>query len=305
MAGRPTKRASKRVLITGATGFLGGHLLASAPEHWELVAGVRDWQIAEEWGGMEMDLADPLSWRKRLHDLAPDAILHAAAMADTGACEKDPEQSFQINVKATTDLARYAGAQNIPFVFCSTDLVFDGTAAPYKPDAPVSPVMTYGRHKAEAEEAVREAHPQAIIARLPLMYGASTNPKRGLISGLRNALVSGRPVKLFHDEYRTAGHARRVAQGLWAWLLAQSAGEQRGGTWHFGGPQRLSRYAMALEVAQTWDLDPSAVQAVAQADVQTGSPRPADVSLDSGATFEKGWQHGSLAEELALMKGED
>ncbi len=298
-------KSVKRVLITGATGFLGGHLLAVAPEHWTLVAGLRDWEKAEEWGGMEMDLADPLSWRKRLFDLAPDAILHAAALADTGACEKDPDQSFQINVKATEALAKYAGSRGIPFVFCSTDLVFDGTAAPYAPQAAPTPVNVYGRHKAEAEEAVRREHPGATIARLPLMYGASANPKRGLIGGLRTGLIAGRPMTLFHDEYRTAAHALRVAEGLWAWLLAAASGEHRSGTWHFGGPQRLSRYAMALEVAQTWDLDASAVRPVAQASVNTGSPRPADVSLDSSATVDQGWKHGSLDEELAAIKGAD
>jgi dTDP-4-dehydrorhamnose reductase len=304
MAGKSPARPRRVVLLTGATGFLGAHLLAAAPEHWALVAGLRDWEKAAEWGGLEMDLADPLSWRRRLHELAPDAILHAAAVADAGACEKDPERSYQINVRATGELARHAGARGIPFLFCSTDLVFDGGSAPYAPGDEPRPLMAYGRQKAEAEALVRAQHPGAIVARLPLLYGASADPRRGQLTALREGLMAGRPLRLFHDEYRSAAHAARVAEGLWAWLLAAAAGEDRSGTWHFGGPHRLSRYALALEVARAWGLDAGGITPVAQASVATGAPRPADVSLDSAATYARGWRHGTLAEELDALAGE-
>ena len=286
-----------RVLITGAAGFLGRHLLATTPQGVEAVAWLNRTRVRSDALIVEGDLADPPVREYTLEEAGPTAILHVAAIADTGACERDPDAAWQVNVDATSALASWAAARDLPFLFTSTDLVFDGANAPYAPDAVADPQMAYGRQKLEAEAAVRAACPDAIIARLPLMYGHSTNPNRGMIGGLRQALEQGRPLRLFTDEFRSAAHVRRVAIGLWDFLQAR-----RSGVWHFGGPESLSRFEIGTAVSKIWSLDASALTGVEQASIRTGTARPADVTLESSATYALGWEHGSLREELIAMR---
>ena len=286
---------SHPVLVTGATGFLGRYLLESAPGGQSVLAGVRN--LSVELAGnvaqpFALDLTQPETCYRAVLDAKPSAIIHAAAMADTGACERDPELSRLINVEASVALARAAAELQIPIVFCSTDLVFGGDNAPYAPSDPVKPLMVYGRHKAEAEVAVLESCPTALIARLPLMYGLSPVAGRGMIADLLTKLKAGEPVNLFTDEYRTMAHGARVAEGLWMAIAWQP------GTWHFGGPVRVSRYQFGQAVARAGGLDASLVQGISQLDVKTGTPRPADVSLDSAASYALGWGHGGVGEEL-------
>ena len=85
---------SRPILITGATGFLGRYLLESAPGGQSVLAGVRN--LSVELAGniaqpFALDLTQPETCYRAVLDAKPSAIIHAAAMADTGACERDPE----------------------------------------------------------------------------------------------------------------------------------------------------------------------------------------------------------------------
>ncbi len=279
----------RRILVTGATGFLGRHVLAAVPEAFRPIAGISPRQNAVNLPDLEsltLDLADPSSCARKVQDLHPDGILHLAAMADTGACELDPSSSERINVQASAELARAAQELNIPFVFCSTDLVFGGDKAPYRPADPVAPLMVYGQHKAQAEFLVSQLHSGALIARLPLMYGHSDDIRRGLVPALIAKLKSGQNVHLFEDEARSVAAASHVARGLWQALDWPS------GIWHFGGPDPLSRYAFGLAVARHFGLESSLIIPSLQADHPGLAPRPKDVSLDSSASYARGWEAG-------------
>jgi len=286
--------AFAHVLLTGATGFLGESLLRHAPAGLRLSLGLssrgmatwatttsgsepdlaRRWSADSATDALLLDLEHPDQCRDAVRKLRPDAILHAAAVADTGACERDPERSLRVNVLAAEALALASAELGIPMLFCSTDLVFGGDKAPYHPSDPAAPLMVYGHHKAEAERRVQAACP-AVIARLPLMYGESSLSGRGMVGDLLDRLRRGETVSLFHDEYRSMAHADDVAVQLWE-ALSWSPG-----MYHFGGPERLSRYAFGVRIAQQHDLDPGLLLPVSQADVQTGTPRPRDVSLVS------------------------
>ncbi len=288
------------VLVTGTTGFLGPSLIRAAPAETTLSLGlsprgIESFSVAniEMASGVSckpllLNLEDPDECLEIVLALRPKAILHAAALADTGLCEREPSRSHLVNVRASMALAHAAKSLHIPFLFCSTDLVFGGDMAPYAPSDPVEPLMVYGQHKALAEQAVTSICNSALIARLPLMYGQSTIPGRGIIGDLVAALRRGESVKLFEDEYRSIAYGPSVAAGLWMAL-----GWNRG-IWHFGGPERMSRYAFGIRVAKQFGLDTRLLMPVKQADLVTGTPRPADVSLDSQASYAEGWTYEGM-----------
>jgi dTDP-4-dehydrorhamnose reductase len=273
------------MLVTGASGFLGWHLCRAAQTTWQ-VEGTYHRQAPTLPGvGLHaIDLTDAstaLSW---LETLAPDAVIHTAALSQPNRCEQEPELSHAMNVEATQVLAAFCAQRAIPFVFTSSDQVFNGQAAPYSETDIPTPINRYGHHKAEAEALIQTLHPTATICRMPLMYGPANPTAECFLQGFLRTLEAGRPLNLFTDEFRTPAYVEDAAAGL---LLAL---EKASGLLHLGGPDRLSRYDFGLRMAEVFDLDRELLLPSKQADVAMPAPRPADVSSNSQKAFALGYR---------------
>jgi dTDP-4-dehydrorhamnose reductase len=292
-----TSRSIKsRLLITGASGFLGRAILAelaSGDWPWDPIGLSQTEQTAAGIAGLAVDLRDRAATIALLDRLAPSAILHLAAEANPGRCEADPEASARVNVGVTETIADYCHTQNLPLVFTSTDLVFAGNQSLYSEADPVGPLSCYARQKVAAESLVL-ACDRSIVARMPVMFGSgASNFMATLVEGLH----LGRSVSLFADEYRSPVSGVAAAKGLLQsidWLQA----DRHRGLLHLGGADRLSRYEFGLLVAEVLGYDPSLLLPCSQADVAGLAPRPQDVSLDSGLAFGLGYGPGSVRSQL-------
>lgn len=172
-----------RILITGATGFVGSALLKRLlREDFRLTAAV----LAAEGNcqlpaGVEQAVVEPLSetcdYSTALEQV--DIVIHLAArvhiMRDTAA---NPLQEFRtVNLHGTERLATQAAKSGVKrFVYISTVKVLgEETDIPYCEDAPFAPADPYGMSKAEAEQALQriagETGMEVVIVRPPLVYG--------------------------------------------------------------------------------------------------------------------------------------
>ena len=177
-------------------------------------------------------------------------------------------------------------------VFCSSDLVFRGDNAPYDEEATPNPVSTYGSHKQQAESAVLEVGDH-IVARLPLMYGDNGPVSRNMLSAMLQGLREQRTMPLFIDEYRTPAYGGDVADGLYQLLRAPA------GIYHLGGPERLSRYDIGLQIVRSFGFEATLLRPVRQADIPMAAARPPDVSLNSSKAGQFGFAPHTLEEVLA------
>jgi len=241
---------------------------------------------------LQVDLTEPSTVDRCFADHKPDAVIHAAALSSPNACQTDPESSFAVNVTAGNTIAARCSDIDIPLVFTSTDLVFDGSDAPYAESDAVCPICIYGQHKAVAERLIRNRHSAVTICRLPLMFGYAPSGRRGFLGGLIEALRDGRTPRLFMDEYRTPVDTRRVASGLLKMI------SRPGLLVHLGGNQRMSRYDFGTKVARMTGLLETAVEAVALGDLDMPAPRAADVSLGNARARELGFDPGDLESDL-------
>ncbi len=181
--------------------------------------------------------------------------------------------------------ARAAADAGARFLLTSTDLVFDGERAPYAEHAPAQPVMPYGALKLEAEAAVREAHPEAVVLRLALLVGTSGEVRRPDYEVGR--LEAGEPVDAFTDEWRTPIHVDDAARGVWDLVLGDAAG-----TFHLGGPERMSRHTLARLTCRLHGFDEALVR-----EARRPADRPKDVSLDSSRLIQLlGWAPQRLSD---------
>lgn len=249
-----------RILVTGATGFLGGHVVAALRERGHRVA-----TAARSGGDITVDLCAPGMVAAVVQAVAPDLVLHVAAMARVHECAREPERARQVNVWLPERFAERFGAR---LVHVSTDLVFDGGRAPYAEGDPVAPLSVYGSTKAEGEQAVHR-HGGRVV-RLPLLFGPDEQG-RGASASLRRAQAAGTVSTLFTNEYRTPLHVADAAATL-ADLLPDVEGPQ---LLHVAGPERCSRWELGRRLCALHGLD---ANLLLPAECQD-AVRPRDVSL--------------------------
>lgn len=287
----------KKLLVTGASGFLG----------WNIgqVAQAAGWQVygtylshavpATTTTLVKADLTDFHALQQLMEDIQPDGVIHAAAQSSPNVCQMEPDLAYTINVTASCNLAGLCGDRSIPLAFTSTDLVFDGKNASYSETDAVNPVNRYGEQKVLAEAGMRSRYPATAICRMPLMFGYAPHAT-SFIQPFLKILRSDEPLSLFTDEFRTPVSGAAAARGL---LLAL---ERVNGTIHLGGKERLSRYEFGQRMVEVLQIANANITACRQADVPMSAPRPADVSLNSSLAFGLGYSPNSIQEELVALK---
>ncbi len=250
--------------ITGAGGLIGSWLVQTAP------AFAPDLRAA----GLtraELDLTDFQAVRERFRRQPPQLLIHCAGLTRSPECEANPALARRLNVEATAVLAELAA--DIPMIFFSTDLIFDGKAGNYRETAPVSPLSVYGETKVQAERIVL-ANPKHIVIRTSLNGGPSPTGDRGFDEQMRRAWGAGRSLRLFVDEFRCPIFAEATACAVWE--LAQ---RNQPGLFHVAGGERLSRWEIGqLIAARHPELRPK-IEPGSLTDYQ-GAPRSPDTSLD-------------------------
>jgi nucleoside-diphosphate-sugar epimerase len=185
-----------RVLVTGATGFLGrGVVAVLAARGWEVHAVARSIGTPQCGNFYSVDLMDPFAVRSLLREVAPSHLLHFAWYAEPGKFWTAPENLDW--VAASLFLYRAfleVGGQRA---------LFAGSCAEYdwsyseleEARTPVNPRTLYGRAKNSLRELV-ESYARSIGAkvawgRIFFLYGPCEAPNR-LVSDLIRALTEGR-----------------------------------------------------------------------------------------------------------------
>lgn len=265
-----------RLLLTGASGQLGAYLireLQAAGLEFTAWSGA----AADQRCGVKLrpvDLGDEGATSAAFTDAAPTVVLHAAAVSRVADCLRDPARAQAINAGGAAILAALCARQSARLVYVSTDLVFDGEKGNYgESDAP-APVSEYGRSKAAGELATRAAPDHAVV-RVSLLYGPARNGRTSFFEDQISALRAGRPIPLFHDEWRSPLDLATAARAL----LAVAVSDYQG-TLHVSGPERMSRLEMGRRLANFFELDPSPLVAVPRAQAPAPEPRPRDLSFN-------------------------
>lgn len=260
-----------RVLLTGASGLLGGWLVRTAPAGCDLVGVVRTTQLHDV-SSVRADLRDRAATWSAVSAVRPAIVIHAAYAVDEASI-----------VDATRHVVDSAGEVGAHVVFVSTDAVFSGDGAVTDEDATPAPVSDYGRWKATAERIVMAGSPRHTIVRLPLVV--SMEPDDHVVERIRAGAASGEPTTWFTDEVRQPACAQELAEALWRVAAREPAA--RSGAWHLPGPESLSRYAIAERVVAALGLDPGVIVAAA---TPPGAHRPRHLHLrDTRARREVGW----------------
>jgi dTDP-4-dehydrorhamnose reductase len=287
----------RRLLITGAGGFLGWNLCRELGDRWEIVGTVRS-RLAPMEGiqTIELDLTHAESVRELFHTVRPHALIHAAAAAKPDFCQLHPVESEKINVDASVLMASLCAERAIPMVFTSTDLVFDGHHPPYREEDTVSPVSIYGEQKAKAEAGILRRYPNAVVCRMALMFGDGGPHASSFLGPMIRSMQRREELRLFTDEVRTPLSGHDAAKGI---ALAL---ERASGLLHLGGRERMSRYEFGILASKVFDLPNAVITPSLQRDVPTPAPRSVDVSLDSSRAWRLGFRPARIEHALKVLR---
>jgi nucleoside-diphosphate-sugar epimerase len=225
-AGRPVRR----VLLTGAAGFIGARLarLLIAEGHGItaiLTPGGDRTRLAELLPFMrivECDLSDIGSRAERLRDSRPDVCIHLAWRG--GVTGADPRAHLSSLGRSLTLMERLADLGCPRFVSAGTCFEYEPASVPLGENAPLAPHEIYGEcKKALFDVAMRFAGTTGLSVAVPrifYVYGPQEAPQRLVPSTVR-ALLASEPAKVTPGEQvRDYLHVDDVATAIWT--VAQS-----------------------------------------------------------------------------------
>ena len=285
-------------VVIGVDGLLGQALRQAALQSGGVCQGTSRRQHSLSDQVVHCDFTEPrhfaaLPWQQ--WQKQAQYVLIPAALTGLINCQQNPQLSQQINFKAPLELGKYALEHGLSPVFFSSDNVFDGQRGDYSETSPLSPVNTYGEHKAQLEKGALALSDQSLVLRLVKIYpGASQYlpqaaypqfHQRGLIQEILNNLKQGNTVKAAWDQIFNPLWLDDALNGI-ARLLSQ----KHRGLINLGGPQVLSRENLARQMAhglaQQQGLPTAELQAQIEAIqlhelVGQTLPRPLNVSLNT------------------------
>ena len=252
-----------RVLIFGASGFLGQRLFSGFPEF-----EVLGTSFSHPNGDLiSIDLRDTAAATALVKATAPDAIIYAAALSDTAGCERDQDTARLVN---TITPAAIASGTSCPMIYISSDYVFDGLLTWHRETGEAIPTSHYGKTKLAGEQAVLRASSHNAILRVSGLFDEYTNS-----SGLLSATSCGRV-----DLVSTPLHVDDAVSAVRTILKNTISG-----ILHAGGPDRMTRYdLLQLSRLRFWDA-PDVIPAIGS----DGYKRPSCSALVCDRLQSTGW----------------
>ena len=252
------------ILVFGSTG--------------QLARALRDHDPALHFIGRDVsDLREPESCARAIRDAWPQAVINAAAFTDVDGAEAEPQTAMRVNAEAPGAMAAACAMLGVPFVYPSTDYVFDGEGErAHSVDSPVAPLNAYGRSKAAGEAMVRDAGATHAILRTSWVF---SEYGRNFLTTMLQLGENVRRIEVVSDQVGGPTPADALARACLTVTQRLIDDPDLSGTYHFAGTPDASwaEFARAIFAESGQDVE---VVDVPAADYRTAAKRPSNSRLD-------------------------
>ena len=227
----------KKILILGASGFIGRAL--------------------SERLGNEQCMCTYNSGKKLINGIPFNILADSIANIDTSVvshavvlfgvtnpdhCANNRELSDVVNIRGIKRVLDELGERQIPFIFTSSEVVFDGLKGDYVEGDQPNPILSYGIQKRMVEEYIAEKWLLATSIRIAKVYGTRPGDKSLLDGWFQQALLGGE-IRCAADFISSAVHIDDVVNSI-----LTICSNRLYGTYHVGGPRGISRYDLFLSL---------------------------------------------------------
>lgn len=227
----------------------------------------------------EADLADPGACAATVRELAPDAVINAAAYTAVDKAEDEEELARTVNALAPGAMARACAGAGIPFVHISTDYVFDGSgSSPREPGAPVHPLGAYGRTKAEGERLIRESGAVHAILRTSWVFSAHG---QNFVKTMHRLAQTRDELNIVADQIGGPTPAAAIAEAVLVMARRLRDEPALSGTYHLSGTPDVSWADFARAIFAEAEANVS-VTDIPSSEYPTQAKRPLNSRLDCG-----------------------
>ena len=209
-----------------------------------------------------------------LSEIQPDLIIHTAAKTNMDECETDPDSAYQVNVEATSYIARAAEELRAKLVHISTDNLFDGTMPWMREDHCPNPISVYSTTKLQAEEVVARLCPDALVVRTNI-FGWGTSLNKTFSDWALDSLEQGSQLPAFTDAFSTPILMNDLVE-----LILDLLDHDAKGLFHLAGRDRVSRYDFALKIAKVFRCPEGNIRPTSLGDLPMKAQRTKDMSLN-------------------------
>jgi nucleoside-diphosphate-sugar epimerase len=200
--------ADVRVLVTGASGFLGSHvvrrLVKEGADIYAVTSSVSTSpeRLSDLLDGitlLEANLRDASSLAHVVAAAQPELVIHQAAFTHVGKSFSRIDENIQTNIQGTVNLLQALEGHYRRFVYVGSGDVYGDSPVPFTEDGPVAPASPYAVSKYAAERFCRmfhQAYGWPIVCLRPFnVYGPGQSPDR-IIPELIISALSGRDLKM-------------------------------------------------------------------------------------------------------------
>ena len=264
---KKSRGASRPILITGARGTL-GRAFARLCE----LRGISYRLLSRE----EMDIADAASVEAALTEFEPWGLVNAAGYVRVDDAEREREKCLRENFRGPLTLAQKCAEREVMLLSFSSDLVFDGAKnSPYVESDQVAPLNVYGRSKAQAEAAILEHHPSALVIRTSAFFGP-WDEYNFLIAALRTLANEGEFIAA-DDAIISPTYVPDLVNASLDLLI-----DAERGVWHLANEDgALTWFDLAQRIAEMAGLDSHLISGRATHTLNLAAPRPLYSTLSS------------------------
>lgn len=251
-----------RILVTGAKGRLGSHLVEVLRDRHHVTGVTRQY----------FNIANFVAARAYIRDFKPDIVLHPAAWTDVDACAREPERAIEINGLGAQNIALAAADVGAAVLYVSSNEVFYGQLnRPYLEYDLPNPHNSYGYSKLVGERAVAAVNPRHYIVRTAWLF---SHGGKNFIQSILNAVKEGKHLRVVTDEVANPTYNDDLADAI-AGLVETG----RYGTYHLVNEGACSRYILARYVLDKAGYEDVLIEPISSSEWPRASIPPAYTAL--------------------------
>jgi dTDP-4-dehydrorhamnose reductase len=276
----------KRVFLTGGNGFFGSRFREAHHHNFEI--------LSTDIG--ELNILEKEKVHDALNLFKPDYVIHAAAIALTDYCNRNPQKCHDINVTGALNVAAVCRDVGARMVFLSSEQIFNGNEepGPYRESDPPRPDTVYGKNKWEAETLLQDQLEEYWILRFTWMFGVPERHRPVVANILWDTVkmaLKGRRVKVPANEYRGLTYIGEVMDQFPRVFDLPYA------TYHVGSHNDLDRYEVVCLILQELGLG-SRIGELVERDEEKYRVRPRDARLNTEKIKAHGFRFSDTPEAI-------
>jgi dTDP-4-dehydrorhamnose reductase len=275
-----------KILLTGGLGFFCTRFAERFKDEYEILASDKE----------NLDITDSENVLKVFSEFRPDYVIHAAAIAVTDFCNKNPDIAHRINVDGAIHVAKACKEVGAKLLFISSEQVFNGNKelGPYDEEHTPVPDTVYGQNKLEAEALLKEILDELWIVRFTWLFGM-TERKMNMASNVLwetiTSLLKGEKIYASPNEFRGMTYVVEMVENV------EKVFRLPYDIYHLGSVNELSRYEVVKHILTEIGLE-NRIAEVLVKDEEKYKDFPRDVRLNTDKARINGLEFSSTKDGL-------